>query len=141
MNRGVILYVEDEVNDVLLLSLAFESEGYPNLLASVVDGVEAIEYLAGEGRFADRLKHPFPDLLLLDLNLPKKSGFEVLEWARGRPELASLPIVIFTSSQAEVDRNKAFKLGATDYIIKFSEFEDLAAFARSLAQRHFSQIH
>jgi len=138
MNSGVILYVEDEANDILLLTLALEREGYPGLLASVVDGVEAIEYLAGVGRFVDRQTHPFPDLVLLDLNLPKKSGFEVLEWARGRSELASLPIVIFTSSQAEIDRNKAFKLGATDYIIKFSEFEDLAGFARLLTQRKFT---
>ena len=130
-----ILYAEDEENDVLLLRLAFESEGLPNLLITVVDGAEAISYLAGTGQFTDRQKHPLPDLLLLDLNLPKKSGFEVLQWARQQPALVGLPIIVYTSSQAEVDRDSAFRFGATDYIVKFSEFDQLANFARTLAGR------
>ena len=130
-----ILYVEDETTDVFFLRLAFERAGFPDILTNVVDGAEAIDYLAGTGRFADRQKHPQPDLVLLDLNLPKKSGFEVLQWARQQPELASLPIIIYTSSQAEVDRDTALKLGATDYTIKFFKFEELAGFAGTLVKR------
>jgi len=138
-NQPVILYVEDEETDVLLLRLAFERAGLPNAVNIAVDGAQAIDYLAGNGPFADRHQHPLPSLLLLDLNLPKKSGFEVLEWLRQQPQFADLPIIIYTSSHQEADRNKACQLGAADFIVKSSDVNQIAELARSLAERWLTQ--
>ena len=72
--------------------------GLTNPVHVAVDGAQAIAYLAGNGPFADRNQHPLPALVLLDLNLPKKSGFDVLSWIRQQPQFSSLPVVIYTSS-------------------------------------------
>ena len=100
-----------------------------------MDGAEAIDYLAGNGPFADRTQHPLPALVLLDLNLPKKSGFEVLSWVRQQPQFSSLPVVIYTSSVGLIDKDTAQLLGATDYFVKRSGVNQIAELARSLAER------
>ena len=127
-----ILYVEDEPDDVLLLRLALKRSGLPNPLAVAVDGVEAIDYLAGRGLYADRGEHPFPGLVLLDLKLPLLDGFEVLAWVRQQPALATLPIVAYTSSSEKPDQAKARALGVTDYVTKKSDINEIAAWLRSL---------
>jgi CheY-like chemotaxis protein len=133
-----ILYVEDEENDVLLLRLAFKRAQLANPFYTAADGAEAIDYLAGNGPFADRHLHPLPSLVLLDLNLPKKSGFEVLMWVRRQPQFSSLPVVIYTSSVGLVDRDTANILGATDFFTKGSDLNAIAILARSLADRWLS---
>jgi CheY-like chemotaxis protein len=130
-----ILYVEDEEDDILLLRLALKRAGLPNPVISAMDGVEAIDYLAGNGSFADRHQHPLPALVLLDLHLPRKGGFEVLGWIRQQPQFASLPIVVYTSSSRETDRNTARHLGATDYLVKLSDVNQIAKLARDLSHR------
>jgi len=136
MNKPpAILYVEDEEIDVLLVQLAFERASLPNPVKIAVNGVEAIDYLAGNGPFADRQQFPLPSLVLLDLNLPMKSGFEVLEWARQQPQFAGLPIILYTSSNRETDREKARQLGASDYILKCAAVKEIAELARGLAER------
>jgi CheY-like chemotaxis protein len=130
-----ILYVEDEPNDVLLLRLAFKRARLSNPFHTAADGVEAINYLAGNGPFADRHRHPLPSLVLLDLNVPKKSGFEVLMWVRQQPQFSSLPVVIYTSSVGLLDKDTARLLGATDFLIKRSDLNQIATLARSLADR------
>src|SRR5262249_21297458 len=82
------------------------------------DGAGAIDYLAGKGEFADRTKYPLPCLLLLDLKMPYKDGFEVLQWVRRNDALKSLKVVIVTSSNLERDRARARALGVTDFIVK-----------------------
>ena len=135
MLHPAILYVEDEETDVFLIRLAFKRAGLLNPVNTAMDGAEAMDYLAGNGPFADRKQYPLPALVLLDLNLPKKSGFEVLEWARQQPELASLPIVIYTSSDRQTDWDQARQLGANDYLVKRSDVNKLAELGRELAQR------
>jgi CheY-like chemotaxis protein len=130
-----VLYVEDEENDALLVKLAFRQAGVGCPVRIVADGREALDYLLGCGSFADREQHPLPWLVLLDLNLPKVSGFEVLERARQEPELTALPIVIFTSSGQETDREQARNLGATDYFIKPHSIPGVAEIARKLEER------
>jgi CheY-like chemotaxis protein len=100
-----------------------------------VDGAQAIDYLAGNGPFADRSQHPLPALVLLDLNLPKKSGFDVLSWIRQQPQFSSLPVVIYTSSVGLIDKDTARLLGATDCFIKCSAVSHIAELARSFAER------
>ena len=114
----LILHVEDDPNDRLLMSLVFRKEAGDVELRTASDGQEAIDYLAGTGAYADRAAHPFPHLVLLDLKLPKRTGFEVLAWARERPELARLPILVLSSSLERNDVDRAYDLGARSYLVK-----------------------
>ena len=100
-----------------------------------MDGAQAIDYRAGNGPFADRSQHPLPALVLLDLNLPKKSGFDVLSWIRQQPQFSSLPVMIYTSSVGLIDKDTARLLGATDCFIKRSAVSHIAELARSFAER------
>jgi CheY-like chemotaxis protein len=118
MRKPIVLYVEDEENDVFFMQMAFEKTGMNWLLQSVPDGPKAIAYLAGAGPYADRERHPLPSVVLLDLNLPGCSGFEVLQWLREQPQFQQLPAVIFSSSGRQEDRDKAQALGANGYIEK-----------------------
>ena len=91
----------------------------------MVDGDEAIQYLSGTGEFSDRTRYPLPCLLLLDLNLPRQSGLEVLEWVRSQPSLQSMPVVILTSSSQDRDIGSAYSLGANGYLVKPPSSEKL----------------
>ena len=138
MRRCTILCAEDEVNDVFFLKRAFQITGSPHTLNAVPDGEQAVQYLAGEGPFADRVTHPLPALILLDLNMPKKSGLEVLEWIRRQPHFKSLPVVILTSSSRSEDMEKARRLGADDYVLKPSDPLKLVDVVTSLQDRWLS---
>jgi len=120
-----ILLVEDDPNDALLIQRAFAKAGATSGLYWVEDGEEAIAYLAGEGRYGDRRRYPYPALMLLDLKLPRKSGFEVLNWIRGRPRIRRLPVVVLTSSSEHRDVDLAYDMGANSYLVKPVSFEDL----------------
>lgn len=113
-----VLYAEDEDNDAFLMQRAFAKAAVANPLQIVTDGSAAMRYLSGTGEFSDRNTFPFPCLLLLDLNLPRQSGLEVLAWCRAQPALRELPIVIFTSSSQSRDIQSAYTLGANAYLVK-----------------------
>lgn len=91
----------------------------------VCDGEEVIDYLRGHGQFADRKAYPLPAVLLLDLNMPKKTGFEVLEWIRSQSTLKRLPVVILSTSNQDHDVRKAYDMGANSYLTKPSNFAQL----------------
>lgn len=118
MTLRPVLYAEDEDNDAFLMQRAFAKACVSNPLRVVDDGPAAIRYLSGDGEFADRLRHPLPCLLLLDLNLPRRSGLEVLQWVRAQPAFAELPVVILTSSSQDRDIGSAYTLGANGYLVK-----------------------
>lgn len=130
--HGVILLVEDDANDVFLMQRAFRKVELPNPLHVVGDGDEAVDYLGGTGRYADRSAHPLPALVLLDLKLPRKGGLEVLEWLRKQPSLKRLPVVVLTSSKEPGDVNRAYDLGANSYLVKPLGFDSLLDLVRSL---------
>ena len=117
-DRSTVLLAEDDPDDVLLTQLAFERARLANPLQVVRDGEEAIAYLSGEGAFADRDRFPMPILLLLDLNMPKMDGFQVLDWLRADPQLRQLPVAIMTSSDHDPHISRAYELGADSYLIK-----------------------
>jgi CheY-like chemotaxis protein len=125
VQEATILLVEDDPDDVLLMQRAFSRARLANPLRVVRDGEEAIRYLSGQGIYKARDKYPVPLLLLLDLRMPKKNGFEVLEWIRDQPEHNDLPVVVLTSSAEQPDAIKAFKLGASSYLVKPAQFDDL----------------
>ena len=91
---GTVLYVEDEESDVFFMQRAFEGEGLASAFQTVGDGQTAINYLAGEGVYAERDRYPLPTLVLLDLNLPVLSGFDVLRWIRRNGASKRLPVVL-----------------------------------------------
>ena len=113
-----ILIADDEDDEAFLLQRALKKAAITNPIRRVKNGEEAIGYLAGSGGFADRSQHPLPIVVLLDLNMPKKSGFEVLEWIRAQPSLRALAIDIFSCSSREEDIQKALQLGANLYLKK-----------------------
>jgi len=119
MNPGAtILLVEDDPNDVFLMKRALKGAAIPNPLRISEDGQQAIDYLAGTDRFADRTAFPVPNLVFLDLKLPYKSGFEVLEWIRTQPSMDSMSVVVLTSSSEEKDIKESYRLGAKSFLVK-----------------------
>lgn len=129
----VVLYVEDNVDDFVLLKLASQKCGTPFSLQQARDGEEAISYLNGAGDFTDRQQHPFPDLVLLDLKMPKLDGFEVLQWIRSNPDTLSLPVVVLAGSSFRADIRRALELGANSYAAKPGSFEELEVLIDQIA--------
>ena len=104
---------------------ALKKVGLPHSLQVVYDGDEAIAYLEGRGKYADRRKFPFPSLVFLDLTLPLVTGLKVLQWVRKQHSMLALPIVVLSGSRMEFDLNTAYKYGANAYLIKPSNGDDL----------------
>jgi CheY-like chemotaxis protein len=121
-----ILYAEDDENDVFFMQRAFRKLNLPIALQVVPNGRVAVEYLSGVGAFADRAKHPLPEIVLLDVKMPEMSGLEVLKWARDQSEFKSLPILLFTSSTQRTDIDFSRKHRASGYLVKPSNAEHLA---------------
>ena len=114
-----VLLVEDDPGDVLMTREAFEHHRLANQLHVVEDGVEAIKFLRREGEYADA---PRPGLVLLDLNLPRKDGREVLAEVKGDAALRSIPVVVLTTSKAEEDILRSYDLHANAYVTKPVDF-------------------
>ena len=131
-SKPVILHVEDDPNDVVLVGLAFRKADLAINLQVVNDGEQAVQYLSGEGPYADRHTFPIPALVLLDVKLPRRSGLEVLSWARGCEQLRRLPIVMLTSSNQAADVNRAYDLMANSYLVKPSALEDLVELVKKV---------
>ena len=132
--RFPILLVEDDANDSLLLQVAFRKANIHGPFHAVPNVEQAICYLSGSGRYADRSQFPFPSVLLLDLKLPGASGLEVLEWLqRSGIRPPNLSIIVLTSSRHSEDIERAYAMGADSYMVKpNSTFDELAAMIRSL---------
>ena len=118
-----ILVVEDNADDIELTLRAFRKSHIANEVVVVRDGVEALEYLFATGRYADRDSNALPEVVLLDLNLPRIGGLEVLERVRAHPKTKLLPVVILTSSIEERDLVNGYSLGANSYVQKPVDFE------------------
>jgi len=106
--------------------------GLANPVILVRDGEEVIAYLKGQGIYADREKHPMPRILMLDLKMPKKNGFEVLQWMKSQPHLKHLQVVVLTSSERIEDIKRSYELGAFSFLTKPCGVEDLKRLAEGL---------
>jgi len=124
-----VLLVEDDPGDVLLIQEAFADNKVRNRLHSVSDGVDALRFLRREGEYADA---PRPDLILLDLNLPRKDGREVLAEIKADDDLATIPVVVLTTSKAEEDVLRSYKLHANAYVTKPVDFERFIEVVRQI---------
>jgi len=129
-----ILLAEDREEDIILIQKAFEKGGIRNPLIVVRDGEEAINYLSGTGRFADRGQFPLPVLFLLDLKMPATDGFDVLRWIKSQPYLSSLRVVVLTSSESMKDVDMAYKLGATSFLVKPMDFANTVELAKTMTK-------
>jgi CheY-like chemotaxis protein len=131
-NVPTILHVDDDENDRMLLNIAHRRANLPANLIGVGDGEQAIAYLEGRGAYSDRDRCPIPDLVLLDLKLPLKSGFEVLEWIREQDSFRDLRVIVLSSSHHETDRARAFVTGANFYIVKPVSVDEMIGMAKQL---------
>ncbi|HNB50346.1 MAG TPA: response regulator [Anaerolineales bacterium] len=132
-----ILLVEDSPTDILIAREALAEAKIINTLHVVEDGVEAIEFLHRQGKFA---KTPRPDLILLDLNLPRKNGREVLEEIKSDENLKAIPVVILTTSEAEEDVLRSYDLHANCYVVKPVGFENFLNAVRSISDFWFNIV-
>lgn len=132
MLTHTILLVEDDPNDVFLMERALRKAKLTNPLHVVEDGEQALAYLEGEGPYEDRAVYPLPVLILLDLKLPRKSGFEVLAWLRQQSGLKRVPVVVLTSSKEPSDVNRAYDLGSNSYLVKPLGLEEMSKLVDAL---------
>ena len=126
-NLSTIVCVEDNQDDQDLFRYAYRKVGIENPLLMLSDGEQAVHYVNGTGAYADRLSNPLPALWLLDLKLPRRSGFEILGTVRGTAETKLTPVVVFTSSNQQDDIERAYALGANSYLVKPVDQDGLQA--------------
>jgi CheY-like chemotaxis protein len=132
IEQEVILLAEDDPDHVLLIRHAFKQAGLINPLQVVRTGEEAIAYLEGTGKFSNRAEYPLPSLLLLDLKMPRKDGFEVLQWLKKQPTLSALRVVVLTSSDEIKDVNRAYAMGANSFLTKPLDFRDFVQLSHAI---------
>lgn len=132
MHAKPILYAEDEEADVFFMKRAFQQAGILNPLVVVPDGQLVMDYLTGFGPYSNRDQHPSPCLVLLDLNTPIHSGFEVLKWIRSQPPMCMLPVVVVTSSGQQSDIHRAYLLGTNSYLVKPSRPDGLVQMVKAI---------
>ena len=130
-----ILYADDDPEERSLMLESIKEAGVHEHLSVVEDGEQVIEYLSGAGAYADRKKHPLPGLAILDLNMPRKDGFEALAWIRRSERWGSLPVLILSASAQPRDILVGYKLGATAFLVKPSTLQEL--FELTAAVRDF----
>ena len=133
LENKTILLVEDHEDDISLLRNAFKEAGL-NGLQVVKNGDQAIDYLEGDGRYLDRQLFPCPALILLDLKMPGRNGFEVVEWVRAHGGLKRMPIIVLTDSANADDVNRAYDMGINSYLIKPIELREIARLVRAFVE-------
>ena len=122
-SKPYILYVDDSEDDVLMAERAFKKSNLSTDIITLTDGQECIDYIFSEGEYEGKV-HELPIVILLDLNMPRVNGFEVLEHLRNNEKTKTLPVVVLTTSDAENDVSKAYDLGANSFITKPLKTED-----------------
>ena len=131
MASKVILVAEDNPDDALIFKMRFKRATLPHMLHMVEDGQKVIDWLSGQGEFSNREKHPVPDVILLDLKMPVKTGFEALEWIRSQQQFRGLPVIILSSSDDQRDVKRASEMGATTYFVKSPHLQDVLEYLRT----------
>jgi CheY-like chemotaxis protein len=131
---GIVLSVDDNEDDQLLLQMAWKKAAVPLHLQMVCDGEKAIEYLSGLGNYGNRERFPMPNIILLDLKMPRKNGFEVLDWMNRELSTERPPVAVFTSSQNTADIKRAYDLGAGWYLAKPVDHAELVQLVQLIGQ-------
>jgi CheY-like chemotaxis protein len=134
VNEATILLVDDNDDDVLLMKRAMRKAGIINPVQVLTHGTQVVDYLERRPPYSDVRQYPFPMLILLDLKMPRMSGFELLEWIRKQPKLKRLWVIILTHSPESSDIVRAYDLGANSYLVKPSTFSALVELSTFLKQ-------
>lgn len=129
---ATVLHVDDDPNDTALLEAARRKAGVDFRLENVGDGDQAMAYLNGAGQYANRTSHPWPTLILLDLKMPRATGFEILKWIRNHPKCKNLAVVVLSGSELQEDMRQAFLMGANSYLVKPLGFEALVNLVKNV---------
>ena len=140
---NTILLAEDSPDDVTLFLDVLRKSGLRNPVMVVHDGVEAIQYLKGEGKFAERDEYPLPSILMLDLRMPRLDGFHVLEWIYAQTHLTDLLVIVLSHYGETHDINRAYTLGAHSFLLKpftQKDLTDLASYFDGRWERTFREI-
>ncbi|MCO5051267.1 MAG: response regulator [Verrucomicrobiae bacterium] len=143
MNRDrnyLILMAEDDADDRLLVQDAFAECGATDAVRFVTDGEELVDYLLRRGRYEPEGESPRPDLILLDLNMPRKDGREALKEIRAHAALRGVPVVVFTTSRAHTDITRVYDLGANSFVTKPAEFDELVSTISQLTGYWFRTV-
>lgn len=135
---ATVLHVDDDPNDTALLEAARRKAELELRLENVSDGDQAMAYLTGSGPYANRITHPWPRLILLDLKMPRATGFEILKWIRNRPDCKELPVVVLSGSELQEDIRQAYSLGANSYLVKPLGFEALVELLKNISSMWLS---
>jgi CheY-like chemotaxis protein len=136
----VILMADDDADDRLLANDALLDCAFEGQVHFVEDGEELVSYLRQRGKFAASEAHPRPGLILLDLNMPRKNGREVLREIKADPDLRQIPVVVFTTSKSDTDIAAVYELGANSFVVKPTGYDELVGIMRSLKQYWFSVV-
>lgn len=136
-----ILMAEDDPEDRMLVEDAWEECHILNPLQMVEDGIELIDYLKNQGKYTDKAKYPKPGLILLDLNMPRMDGRQALHEIKSNPSLCGIPIVILTTSKAEEDILRSYKMGANSFITKPVTFDSLIEIVKTLSKYWLEIVH
>lgn len=135
-----ILLADDDADDRLLTRDAFQESRIRNILETVEDGEELMDYLLHRGQYSGDGAKPHPSLILLDLNMPRKDGREALKEIKGNPDLRNIPIVVLTTSKAEEDILRTYDLGVNSFIIKPVTFDGMVDMIRTLGKYWFEIV-
>lgn len=130
--RATVLLIDDDPDDRFLAEQAWRQAGIKNPLRTIADGQEALDYFSGKGSYADRLHHPLPALLLLDIKIPGACGFDILRYIRGHEGLRLLPVIIFSASTSPLDVAEAYRVGANGFFLKPSSIHELVELMTAL---------
>ena len=134
-----ILLAEDDENDVIMFGLASAMAGLSYPVAVTRDGKEAIDYLSGKNPYDSRSLHPLPCLIILDIRMPRMTGFDVLTWVSQADGLDQIPAVVLSSSAHEEDIARAAELGARDYFMKPHSVHDLVKVLQTIHRRYLAK--
>ena len=137
---ATILLVEDEPADATLIQRAFGKAGVRNPIVHLKNGDDALAYLAGVGKFSDRVQHPLPALILLDLKIPGMTGLQLLQWMRTNREIRRIPVVVLTMDEDPSTVNAAYDLGANSFLVKPGDSEQVARIAEAI-QRYWIELN
>jgi CheY-like chemotaxis protein len=127
-----VLHVDDDPNDTTLLQVACAKAAVDFQLQNVGDGTEVINYLSGAGKYADRTRYEIPGLVLLDLKMPRATGWEILRWIRGHALLKNLPVIVLSGSELQEDKLRAYEGGANSYLVKPPNFSSLVSMVKDI---------
>jgi CheY-like chemotaxis protein len=137
---ATILLVEDETTDATLVQRAFAKAKVMNPIVHLKNGDEALAYLAGVGKYSDRIKHQVPALILLDLKMPGMTGLQLLQWMRTNREVRRIPVVVLTTDEAPSTINAAYDLGANSYLVKPGDPEEVMRLVETV-QRYWMELN